>query len=52
MVNKRKFFYNYLSSDSFALLLNSYIWKLTFLLFENLFSLYGLYEKSFLGLFK
>ena len=30
MVNKTKGFYNYLSSEIFTLLLNSYIWNLTF----------------------
>ena len=30
MVSKMKVFCNYLSSENFALLQNSYIWKLTF----------------------
>ena len=41
MVNKRKFFYNYLSSDNFALLLNSDIWKFTFYHLKTFSWLYG-----------
>ena len=37
MMNKTKVFYNYLSSKIFALLLNSYIWKLTFYHSKTLF---------------
>ena len=35
MVDKIKVFFNYLSSENFALLQNFYIWKLTFYHFKT-----------------
>ena len=40
-INKTKVFFNYLSTEVVALLLDFYIWKLSFYLFKNLFLLYG-----------
>ena len=45
MFNKRKVFYNYLSSETFALLLNSYIRKVTSYPLKIFFLLYD--EKKF-----
>ena len=37
IVNKIKIYFNYLSSENFALLQNSYIWKLTFYQLKTFF---------------
>ena len=47
MVSKIKVFCNYYSSENFALLQNSYIWKLTFYYLKTFFLLIGGYDKSF-----